>query len=156
MRLGERRPYRAATAAWMGIGERGADLLLPAPIPESAVLYRLCAAPRDGDIDEKDMTAADVSTDYLCPAHGGNPVMSPGTRPEWGVAWWVAFLVCKPVLILVRRRDWRGLDQIPPSGGVVLAANHVSHVDRARGRVASSEHRVTQPPGHRDGGEGGG
>lgn len=55
--------------------------------------------------------------------------MLPGTRPEWGVAWWVAFLVCKPALILVRRRDWRGLDQIPPSGGVVLAANHVSHVD---------------------------
>ena len=50
MRLGERRPCRTATAACIG----------------SAVLCRLCAAPRDGDIDEKDMTAADVSTDYLC------------------------------------------------------------------------------------------
>jgi len=92
-------------------------------------LRRLCAAPRDGGIDEKDMTAADVSSDYLgAQPHGGNPVMSPGTRPLRGVAWWVAFLVCKPALTLVRRRDWRGLDQIPSSGGVVLAANHVSHV----------------------------
>ncbi len=66
MRLGERRPCRTAAAAWIGIGERGTDLLIPAPIPESAVLCRLCVAPRDGDIDEKYMTAADVSTDYLC------------------------------------------------------------------------------------------
>lgn len=54
---------------------------------------------------------------------------SPAIRPGWGVAWWVAFLICKPVLVLVRRRDWRGLEQIPSSGGVVLAANHVSQVD---------------------------
>lgn len=45
------------------------------------------------------------------------------------MAWCVGFLICKPVLILVRRRDWRGLEQIPSIGGVVLAANHVSHVD---------------------------
>lgn len=54
---------------------------------------------------------------------------SPSARPGWGMAWWVAFLICKPVLILVRRRDWRGLEQIPSIGGVVLAVNHVSHVD---------------------------
>jgi 1-acyl-sn-glycerol-3-phosphate acyltransferase len=50
-------------------------------------------------------------------------------RSRWGAAWWVAYLVCKPVLMVVRRRDWRGLEQIPARGGVVLAVNHVSHVD---------------------------
>lgn len=33
------------------------------------------------------------------------------------------------MLIVVRRRDWRGLEQIPARGGMVLAVNHVSHVD---------------------------
>lgn len=53
----------------------------------------------------------------------------PAFLPGWGVAWWIAFLVCKPALVLVRRRDWHGVEQIPSSGGVVLAVNHVSHVD---------------------------
>jgi len=57
------------------------------------------------------------------------PVRIHAIRPGWGVAWWVAFMICKPVLVLVRRRDWRGLEQIPSCGGAVLAANHVSHVD---------------------------
>jgi 1-acyl-sn-glycerol-3-phosphate acyltransferase len=33
------------------------------------------------------------------------------------------------VLVVLRRRDWHGLDQIPRAGGVVLAANHVSQID---------------------------
>lgn len=53
----------------------------------------------------------------------------PRFPPRWGAAWWTAFLVCKPVLLVVRRRDWRGLDNIPQEGGVVLAVNHVSELD---------------------------
>lgn len=30
---------------------------------------------------------------------------------------------------MVRRRDWRGLDNIPQEGGAVLAVNHVSELD---------------------------
>ncbi|PWN04268.1 1-acyl-sn-glycerol-3-phosphate acyltransferase [Nocardioides silvaticus] len=45
------------------------------------------------------------------------------------MAWWVAFLICKPILMLVRRRDWRGVERIPARGPVVLAANHVSELD---------------------------
>lgn len=46
-----------------------------------------------------------------------------------GLAWWVAVLSCKPFLIVLRRPDWRGVSGIPRSGGAVLAANHVSHID---------------------------
>ena len=54
---------------------------------------------------------------------------APDGRSRWGVAWWLAFVVCKPALIAVRRRDWRGLDGIPRHGGALLAVNHVSEVD---------------------------
>ncbi|MBR7513351.1 1-acyl-sn-glycerol-3-phosphate acyltransferase, partial [Mycobacterium tuberculosis] len=35
----------------------------------------------------------------------------------------------KPLLLLVRRADWRGTERLPGSGGAVLAANHVSQAD---------------------------
>lgn len=54
---------------------------------------------------------------------------SPGGHTDWGVAWWVAVVICKPVLILVRRRDWRGVERIPARGPAVLAANHISKLD---------------------------
>lgn len=37
--------------------------------------------------------------------------------------------VCKPALVVLRRPDWRGSEGLPRVGGVVLAANHVSHLD---------------------------
>ena len=46
-----------------------------------------------------------------------------------GLAWWLAVAVCKPVLVVLRRPDWRGVAGIPRVGGAVLAANHVSHLD---------------------------
>lgn len=49
--------------------------------------------------------------------------------PRRGVAWWTAYIVCKPVLVAVRRRDWRDVDRIPSRGGAVLAVNHVSEID---------------------------
>lgn len=64
---------------------------------------------------------------------------------RWGPAWSVAFVIYKPVLIVLRRRDWRGIERIPRTGGVVLAPNHVSQIDPlliaemvlARGRTPS-------------------
>ena len=44
-------------------------------------------------------------------------------RDARGPAWWLALLVCKPLLLLGRRADWRGTERLPGSGGVVLAAN---------------------------------
>lgn len=46
-----------------------------------------------------------------------------------GPAWWLALLVCKPLLLLARRADWRGTERLPRSGGAVLAVNHVSQAD---------------------------
>jgi 1-acyl-sn-glycerol-3-phosphate acyltransferase len=41
-----------------------------------------------------------------------------------------AIVLIKPVLLLLTRRDWRGLEHVPPQGqGVILAANHISHAD---------------------------
>jgi 1-acyl-sn-glycerol-3-phosphate acyltransferase len=41
----------------------------------------------------------------------------------------VAVVVIKPPMLLLTRRDWRGAEHIPASGGVILVANHVSHAD---------------------------
>ncbi len=35
----------------------------------------------------------------------------------------------KPVLLAFTRRDWRGLEHVPREGGVIIAANHISHAD---------------------------
>jgi len=51
-----------------------------------------------------------------------------GAEPR-GLAWWLAILVCKPFLLVLRRPDWRGVEHVPRVGGAVLAANHVSHID---------------------------
>ena len=44
---------------------------------------------------------------------------------------WLRFavMVLKPLLLLVTRRDWRGRENVPRSGGVVLVTNHISHFD---------------------------
>ena len=40
-----------------------------------------------------------------------------------------AVLLIKPGLLLFTRRDWRGQENVPATGGVILAANHISHAD---------------------------
>jgi 1-acyl-sn-glycerol-3-phosphate acyltransferase len=44
---------------------------------------------------------------------------------------WMRFAVVliKPWLLLLTRRDWRGQEHVPATGGVILAANHISHAD---------------------------
>jgi 1-acyl-sn-glycerol-3-phosphate acyltransferase len=37
--------------------------------------------------------------------------------------------IIKPVLLLCTRRDWRGHEHVPASGGVIVAVNHISHAD---------------------------
>ncbi len=38
-------------------------------------------------------------------------------------------VVIRPLLSITTIRDWRGQERIPRTGGVILAANHVSYVD---------------------------
>jgi 1-acyl-sn-glycerol-3-phosphate acyltransferase len=38
-------------------------------------------------------------------------------------------IVVKPLLTGMTRRDWSGMDKIPPGGGVIFAANHMSEFD---------------------------
>jgi 1-acyl-sn-glycerol-3-phosphate acyltransferase len=54
---------------------------------------------------------------------GGDPAPRPG-------AWMVfAIGVVRPLSRMFTRRQWHGLEHIPRSGGVIVAANHVSWVD---------------------------
>lgn len=41
----------------------------------------------------------------------------------------LAVVLLKPPLLLLTRRRWQGLDNIPEHGGVIVAANHISYVD---------------------------
>jgi 1-acyl-sn-glycerol-3-phosphate acyltransferase len=47
------------------------------------------------------------------------------------LGFWQRFAVSlvKPPAILLTKRDWRGWENIPAEGGVILAVNHVSHAD---------------------------
>lgn len=47
------------------------------------------------------------------------------------IGFWYRFAVVliKPVLLLVTRKYWKGLEHVPRSGGVIVAVNHISHAD---------------------------
>ncbi len=47
------------------------------------------------------------------------------------LGFWRRFTVAvvKPVLVAITRRDWRGMENIPATGGVILVSNHISHAD---------------------------
>ena len=38
-------------------------------------------------------------------------------------------MLLKPPLLVLTRRRWSGFENVPKDGGVILAANHISHVD---------------------------
>ncbi|HEU0102985.1 MAG TPA: lysophospholipid acyltransferase family protein [Mycobacteriales bacterium] len=41
----------------------------------------------------------------------------------------VGVLILKPLAVLTAHRHWRGVEHVPASGGVIIAANHISHAD---------------------------
>lgn len=44
--------------------------------------------------------------------------------------WYVlGVLILKPFTLLFTRRHWSGFEHVPERGGVILAANHISHAD---------------------------
>ncbi len=56
--------------------------------------------------------------------------MGAAVRPRKIGFWYrLAVVIIKPVLLLVTRHDWRGQEHIPADGGVIIAANHISHAD---------------------------
>ena len=50
-------------------------------------------------------------------------------RERRGWAWVLIIAVVKPVLVALTRPHWVDGEKVPAEGGVVIAANHVSHVD---------------------------
>lgn len=50
-------------------------------------------------------------------------------REKMGFWYRFVVVVLKPLLLLFTERDWHGRDHVPARGGVILAVNHVSHVD---------------------------
>lgn len=48
-------------------------------------------------------------------------------RPGW--AFGFCIVVAEPLLVLFTKRRWTGGENIPETGGCVLAVNHVSHLD---------------------------
>jgi len=45
----------------------------------------------------------------------------------WALATCVA--IVRPPLMLLTRRDWKGGHHLPPTGGCIVVANHISHAD---------------------------
>ena len=47
------------------------------------------------------------------------------------IGFWYRFaaVLCKPPLVVLIKRDWRGMENIPAEGGFITAVNHNSHVD---------------------------
>ncbi len=41
----------------------------------------------------------------------------------------VIVFILRPLLMVLTKRDWKGAEKLPPTGGYVLAPNHISHVD---------------------------
>ena len=54
-----------------------------------------------------------------------------GRVPLRRLGFWYAFAACilKPLTWAFMKKDWRGQEHVPAEGGVILAANHISHVD---------------------------
>lgn len=46
-----------------------------------------------------------------------------------GFAYLLTVYVIRPLLVILTRRDWRGAEHLPKTGGFVVAPNHLSHVD---------------------------
>lgn len=52
-------------------------------------------------------------------------------RPRQRLGFWYRLVICvvKPLMLILTKREWRGAENIPNSGGIIVAANHVSEID---------------------------
>ena len=52
-------------------------------------------------------------------------------RTRQRLGFWYRLVICvvKPLLLLLTKKDWRGMDNVPREGGILVAANHVSEID---------------------------
>lgn len=50
-------------------------------------------------------------------------------RRRLGFWYRLVVYVAKPLLLVFTKREWRGSDNLPAEGGVIVAANHVSELD---------------------------
>lgn len=48
---------------------------------------------------------------------------------ELGFWYALAAVILKPLTFAFTRRRWSGMEHVPETGGVILAANHISHAD---------------------------
>src|SRR3954464_4294118 len=68
---------------------------------------------------------------------GGRGVGSTRRGRRWQVrrrqrlGFWYRLVVgiAKPLLLVLTKRDWRGAENVPAEGGIIVAANHVSELD---------------------------
>jgi 1-acyl-sn-glycerol-3-phosphate acyltransferase len=51
------------------------------------------------------------------------------TRQRLGFWYRLVITVVKPLLLTLTKKDWRGMDNLPREGGIIVAANHVSEID---------------------------
>lgn len=51
------------------------------------------------------------------------------SRPRIGFWYRLAAVIAKPPLIVLFKRDWRGMEHIPADGGFLTAVNHNSALD---------------------------
>ncbi|MCU1674411.1 MAG: 1-acyl-sn-glycerol-3-phosphate acyltransferase [Frankiales bacterium] len=54
-----------------------------------------------------------------------------GRVPLRRLGFWYGLAACilKPLTWAFMKKDWRGQEHVPASGGVIIAANHISHAD---------------------------
>jgi 1-acyl-sn-glycerol-3-phosphate acyltransferase len=51
------------------------------------------------------------------------------SRRKIGFWYRLAAVIAKPPLLLLFKRDWRGMEHIPPGGGFITVVNHNSYLD---------------------------
>ncbi|MBW1598148.1 1-acyl-sn-glycerol-3-phosphate acyltransferase [Streptomyces sp. JJ38] len=51
------------------------------------------------------------------------------SRRKIGFWYRLAAVIAKPLLLLLFKRDWRGMENIPASGGFIVVVNHNSYLD---------------------------
>lgn len=109
-------------------GERGSDRVrshgqgeFDPDIPVQAKAGLGIGQPFDGDDDRPSL-------------HGAPHVWHPRKVQRRGrqrLGFWYGFVVgvVKPLLLLLTKKDWRGMEHVPSEGGIIVAANHVSEID---------------------------